>query len=254
VPARNGYNVALRSLHGWILSKHTEQERMGWNIVFTGKSLNYIENSVLINLHTIMKGYKVYNPNIPRIDFAIDVFNSGVKPEHYATLHAKGKCSNKRSKGLFIKSTNDIGSTFYLGSLKKRKKLLRIYDKGAEQGVNKDWLRIELQLSNGLGTPYYNEYIDNNWQLFDFAKSAIKGYCDFPNDELWNYIFTSNELIINDERKVGDGREKWLLDTVAGSLAEHCIENEGFRAKFFKRFQFELSKEEETYGNLDVLI
>lgn len=227
---------------------------MGWNIVYSGKSLNHIAKSELISLNTIMKGYKMYNPNIPRIDFAIDVFNSGIKPEHYATLHTNGECSNKRSKGLFIKATNDVGSTFYLGSLKKRKKLLRIYDKGAEQGINKDWLRIELQLSNGLGTPYYNEYIENEWDLFEFAKSAIKGYCDFPNDDLWSYIFTTENLIINEVKKSNDGREKWLLDTVAGSLAEHCIENEGFRAKFFKKFQFELAKEEEKYGDFDVNI
>ena len=96
-------------------------------------------------LHYLMRGAK-----LSRLDVCFDLQNSEIDI-HSLYRDAKEGNVHTRSKSIGFVESAKIGrekgsQTLYIGSQKKRKKLLRVYDKGEQLGLGIDLKRFELEM------------------------------------------------------------------------------------------------------------
>lgn len=93
---------------------------------------------------------------ITRLDLAMDLSETGGRPSELYKLHKEGKISTvAKDVTVYQKSEKKgkvSGETVYFGSRKtKGGRLLRIYDKAAELGLEADLIRVELELKDKWG-------------------------------------------------------------------------------------------------------
>jgi len=91
--------------------------------------------------------------NISRVDISLDIKNYISFDKVLREVKA-GKMVSKSKKVRIVQGFENVkdglvgnGGTIYVGS-GKSDRMVRIYDKGAEQGVEGDWVRFEMQLRN----------------------------------------------------------------------------------------------------------
>lgn len=244
VGASNGYRLAVQYECGVKVMINLDRPDMGVHVIMTGKTIAQIYDRYGLTGFDLIQWYKGDHIHFSRIDIALDAYNFGVDAIHYNNLYVDGKCTNKRSKCTFIRSNSDDGDTLYIGSLKSRRKLLRIYDKDKETGEHKDWLRFELQLSAGYGNTFASHLSDKIVENRKLAKAVIRGWCDFTDDPTYNSIFSEDALVLHVEEKGDTQTEKWLLTIVAKSLAKVSSQNPTFIGKFMAVYRNFLKSED----------
>lgn len=88
-----------------------------------------------------------------RLDIAVDIYDTAARPKEIYDLWKTGNITTPaREVTIFQKASSGgkiSGETVYIGSRKsKGGRLLRVYDKGAELGVNEDIIRVEMELKD----------------------------------------------------------------------------------------------------------
>lgn len=110
----------------------------GVRLTLSGSTLTKMEQKpedILTKL--IDEGWK-----ITRLDVALDVFGSGLKPHHIMKQWIEANIGLGHRSYSYHESAT--GSTFGVGS-RQSPVYGRCYDKGGEQGTHNDWLRFELE-------------------------------------------------------------------------------------------------------------
>jgi len=236
---QNGYDMAFFYDCGAKIMASSTRPDMGVHIIFSGETLRKIEQRHGYDGFQIIEWYKGRNINYSRVDACVDAIGFDASAEHYNDLYLDGQCTNKRTPVVFIKNHKGQGDTLYIGSLKSRRKLLRIYDKGKQTGLHEDWTRFEIQFSRG----YANTFIQNLSSKIDgnisAVRSSIKGWADFPEDDTFQAIFTDNAVKIMHTDKSDSDTENWLLSTVAKTLAKTCLTDDLFLHRFMEAFRDE---------------
>jgi hypothetical protein len=136
------------------------------------------------------------------------------------------------------------GDTFYLGS-RSSEKMVRVYDKGKEQGVPQDWLRIEMEFkgesaSRAADAAQYNvsNLIAPLAKFFDVAGNSLL-------DAIW--------MVAPDDAadgywplKEAPPRERWFYTDVLSALRKWAGEDINAALEFLLRAHDEavLSAEE----------
>lgn len=146
---------------------------------------NYIED--YSRLHALFSKILGDGGNISRIDVAVDVTEELPFKTVEDSIGAGEMVSKARKVKIVESLANDsgkllgLGKTIYLGSSKSNK-MLRIYDKGKEQGTTKDWVRFELQLRNEDAYAYVRHIVNSDKMcVVDNAVSLVVSYVDFRN-------------------------------------------------------------------------
>lgn len=123
--------------------------RMGLNFIVPSHSLDLFFDLFDVNRSDVSGMIKIlYNRScqLSRIDLCYDDYDKKYRPLDYARFWFDDRIKS-HFQTMDIKGTGkDIGNTFYLGSLKKRTKVLRIYDKDYESNGEKDCVRYEFEL------------------------------------------------------------------------------------------------------------
>jgi hypothetical protein len=115
-----------------------------------------------------------------RVDVALDVFDMNVKAGEIEQLFNEGKVTTRAKQGTLIRhDQNRKGEGYYIGSLTKRKKLLRCYDKGAQTKSATDWFRFELQASD-TAAPSVMEQLYTRGDNPDILIGLITGFARIP--------------------------------------------------------------------------
>lgn len=131
---RNGYSEGLRHDSGAIIL-WDGMEGMGVHVDLPGDSLAFFQE----NLPAILEAYEF---KASRLDIATDIDDMSV-----ADVLAAGDIVVTRARGrVLVSDLVSGGQTLYIGSLKGGRKLIRLYDKGIEQGSDSKRLRVEVQL------------------------------------------------------------------------------------------------------------
>lgn len=246
IKAKNGYNVAYRFDCGAEIMINDHRHDMGIHIIMSGETLRNIQDKYSLDGFDIINWYYSDYTNYTRIDLALDAFNFNATAEHFNNLVVNKKCSNKRASKLFIKNHNGKGDTLYIGSLKKRKRLLRIYDKGKQTGEHDDWLRFEIQMSSGYGNVAYRHLSNKMEAKTEAIQEVIKSWADFPDDSLWREIFTCENVSLDSPMTSDTATETWLLETVAKSLAKASLDKPEIVSKFVDNYlRFKKNLEDE---------
>jgi len=196
------------------------------HIIYSGDTLRNV--SEIMSIQQLVQWHSDLGHRVSRIDTAIDVFETGLKITDFAKLWAKGNVKTRAKSAILISDPkNETGDTFYVGSLKKRRKLLRIYDKAKEQKVDKDWVRFEMQWGSGAARTA-SKQISETTRLATTIKSQMRGYCDFRH-KIWSRVFSGIEPmpVRHDVPSGVSNTLKWLYETVLPAMVKQEIETPG---------------------------
>ena len=233
--AYNGYTSAMKSETGILLMSNDERPDMGIHCVMSGSCLS-ANNEMNVSQHDVLSWIMNGGHSVSRIDFAIDAKNSGLTPKRVARDIVAKKHVTKARTAPYINDGIREGSTQYVGSLRNRTKLLRVYDKAADLGLDQDWLRIELEL-HGLSANKAAKLQHDRENDGSVAASLVKGYFDIPSNRKWQNIINSDAIKIDVPAKEAGNTELWLLNVVAPCLARQLDLDESFMFKFMRQVE-----------------
>lgn len=221
---RLGYKVAHVFQNG--ITHLWSDDRPEIHVIYSGETLKTI--SEIMSIRELVQWHEDLGHRVSRIDTAVDVFDSNLLVTAFSNLWKKGNVKTRAKSAILISDPrNETGDTFYVGSLKKRRKLLRIYDKGKEQQVNEDWIRFEMQWGSGAARTAAKQ-ISECESLSTVIKSQMIGYCDF-NNEVWREVFAkTTPLKVSHDLPHGlSNRERWLYNVVLPALTQQEKETPG---------------------------
>ena len=210
--ANRFYDVAITFKQSNItLSGSFAIEKQGFMVVATGRSFSDNEEAVLWLEQAINGGWKP-----TRIDLALDLFDSGISVDDVAVSYNYQHHLNMQKKTQFIHSSH--GDSFYIGS-RHSEKMLRVYDKGGEQGLDVDWVRYEMELKGEAATGVVPHILRN------FKQTAMLhvAMLSIPDSDIGTILenFAQGEKIkLVKSPSTKEGREKWLFTVVAPVLAK----------------------------------
>lgn len=151
--------------------------------------------------------------HVTRIDIAIDLFNTGIKPEFVHHLYSMYHPRAPRNTSLIV---GQGGSTFYLGS-RQSESMMRIYDKGAEQKVERDWLRIESEYKGAKAIQAANMALRNIYEIVADMRRMI----DLPMyslDILLEMLHDEEVGKLKGRVALRADREAWLMTQVMSAV------------------------------------
>jgi hypothetical protein len=211
-PGRNGYMYRLVSAdrEGLEVQMCDGSDRQGVHVVWTGRALSDV------NLEDRLKFANLSTGKVTRLDIALDVAEKLDFRAFYEAGKA-GKLSKKAKACKIIEQ--DEGCTVYIGS-RTSGKMLRVYDKQAEQGTREEWTRLELECKgdDAQAISFYlcNEGLHN-------IPAIIRAFCDWPGDERWAAIFDAIPKIGVPKREKVTDRDKWLREQVMPVLRAETL-------------------------------
>jgi hypothetical protein len=225
-----GYTVAIEFEDGRIELLHPDRPEMGVHVEYSGSALETIEGEYGVPKIDVLRlgGDAI---KTARLDIAIDVIDGGLKVSDLVVAMYYDKLNSNAKKVFEIKSIGEPGHTLYIGAPSSQARL-RIYDKAAEQGVPGDWLRIELQLRSKKARDARQVLLDAHIPAATVT-GIINGFARFDLPK-WREIMGSDIQPASPADTAEHGTEKWLLTTVAKTLAR-VVSKEG-GDDFLRRF------------------
>lgn len=185
----------------------------GKYVVFGGSVLPTLQE----NQEQFLQWVSSNETKVTRIDFCVDVTHSKRFNPKSVVSHLRAKKVKTHAQSI-PKYSDDWqgGFTQYIGK-KTSETYTRIYDKAVEQGVEYPWTRIE--------TVYQGERAEAALSAYLLHKSTIpliRSHVDFPEWKEWGRIMRANKSKLLFEKRESNTR-RWLLDSVAGSIAKELL-------------------------------
>lgn len=217
---RNGYALARQYMNGVIEYSQPANKNMGTHIVYSGKALRTIVSMEIAPVK-VLTLHAENGHMFSRLDIAIDFVDMNLDIGKLADDFSARRVNTRvRSKPTIISKGDGVIETLYIGSKKKRSKLLRIYDKAREQGRDgEDWKRVELEL-RGKNATRGAQYIAESEEPLSAMVALVRGFCDFTHDEVWNSVMDSEPVYMPTTELSDGATKKWLLEVCATSLAK----------------------------------
>jgi len=203
---------------------------MGRHVIFSGSCCDTIGENLNECLSFIKEGQ--YKPT--RLDLAIDVFNTNLSLKHMQSLVERREFNSHAQVAPYHKDLLGKGETVQLGKAGSGS-FLRVYDKAAEQKLETSWIRIEISY----GARKAKNALETYLQTKDI-RGMVRGFVDFPTWRKWNCILSNAPIAVRYETKQTNTR-KWLLESVAKSIAKEMLFDDGmqFRNKLLEQINLE---------------
>lgn len=215
---KNRYNQGSKHESGTIALKHSERPDMGTHVIYNGKTIQRILKMYDISAFDILTYHIGQGHNIARIDLAIDFKDTGVLVGDFVGAWKLGYIETRLRKANIVKSLDNEGYTLYIGSQVRRKKLVKIYNKGVESGAGGDWVRCEVQLM-GKPATQVSKLITTDNDITTVILRAIKDVVNCPTIPVWRDAFSGREPIkLQSESDIAGNTRKWLETQVFVAL------------------------------------
>lgn len=224
-----GYSVQVVYDDGRIELSNPSRPDMGHHIIYSGSCLRNMEQTYGMDAEQIVRFHYQQGHKFTRLDIAIDV-NEGFTAREAIERYEKNQALSKLRKANKIQAINGRGDTLYLGR-RGGDRMVRIYDKAAEQNQEGKWTRIEIE-TRAFGAKAVLDYLMSAKNAKKAIYATIKGIVDYPQWKDWNEAMTGDAMVLKLDRKVTSATEEWLLQKVAPSLAKFAIDHEGFLDNF----------------------
>lgn len=208
---------------------HTRME-MGRHIIFSGSCCDIIGASLRECLqYAQSKSFK-----ITRLDLAADIRNTNLSIKHGISLVERGEVKTHAQKAPTIRDAMGKGLTLQIG-VKGSAQFVRIYDKAAEMGTDGTWIRIETSYGSRKAKKALETYL-----LGSSVRAMVGGYVAFPLWRKWNKLMEGRAVSVKYESADTNTR-KWLLGTVAKSIAKEMLFDDGeeFRERMIQQINWE---------------
>lgn len=218
---------------------HTRME-MGRHIIFSGSCCDTIGD----NLKECLQYAQSKSFKISRLDLALDIKNTNLSIRHGISLVERGKVVTHAKKSPVIHDAMGRGVTLQIG-VKGSAQFVRIYDKAAEMGTDGTWVRVETSYGKRKAQKALETYLRGSR-----VGALVRGFVDFPSWRKWNYCLQAVPVRVKYEKSDTNTR-KWLLQTVAKSIAKEMLFDDGedFKERMLQQINWEyraLLKENEV--------
>jgi len=171
-----------------------------------------------INTREVIKSVVDNGLNVTRIDVSIDIHDSECKVTQFYDEYRAGHTGRKYVTSLVEGTT---GATFYIGS-RTSEKMVRIYDKAAEQGKEGDWIRFELECKGDTARSAIKSLYRGDYGVFAGVIASIYSVPASALNRLFAGVIVEGE--IKPEKNIGDGLG-WWVKSVAPALSKLKREN-----------------------------
>jgi len=213
--------------------EHPEQGR---RVVLAGQSSAILQE----NQFAFLQWINTTERKATRIDYALDITHSRLTPQVVRRHLLNGEAVTHAKSLLRVGELINEGDTQYVGR-KSSETYTRIYDKGAEQKTDFQWLRVE--------TIYQGERARPSLETYCQCKSTrplIARHIDFPEWKDWIQIMSRNVVQFSVPPHETATRS-WLLGQVAQAMAKelHRDEDHIFWFDFQQAVQNELDRLED---------
>jgi len=142
IAPRFGYDYGHTYSTGVSTYFSSVRHEMGLHVVVPGSSLRLLERDGL-STKTLLQSVVAARAKVTRLDLAKDAINEGVRLENISLLAIEGKRTGSAQSISEITSSGG-GRTIYVGS-RSSDRFARMYDKAAQQGLDEDWKRLEIE-------------------------------------------------------------------------------------------------------------
>lgn len=232
----NGYNHGLKGLHYEEIRFNAPVDGMGVHVILPGNIVteSRVYNAIALGCRTSRLDLAV-DVHVPT-DFDIETF--------YTELCAKRYKSRMKDYSITKSKT---GSTVYVGSWKSDR-LLRLYDKGAEQGEQpRRWLRAEVKMKGARAHEVARQLVRGNDTVF-FASRIVSGcirWTDTELDRFWKQWTSEEGLTISTPRPERN-TSSWLLSVVPPLVAREMEKDENVLEQLLSRIERERERVREN--------
>jgi len=166
-----------------------------------------------------------YNARTSRVDFAIDVMGHVLKPSSLYEMTNTAKRRGRMPKH-HLHIEHDGSQTFYCGS-RESDKVLRIYNKAAEQKLTDGtlWTRIEMEFKGMLAHSVgWHASRDTQQAFYEMCTAYIANHfnCD---DDVYKLSISQKSAVLALPKPDERDTFKWLVKSVAPSIARLMMEN-----------------------------
>lgn len=253
IPAKamNGYSEAYKYPSGAIVMTNDDRPDMGVHITYSAQSIARVFELYKTPQQDLLE-YIMRHAKITRIDVCVDVSDVQIDILDLYLKAKQGFVKTRSNSFGFIESAKkgkEIGAqTMYVGSQKKRKKLLRVYDKGAQLGLESYLTRFELECRGEIG--HNAGTVLRGTKISDYGiviAGMIKAFADFTQTQVGEF-FNVDEIPVALPKYRKSDTAQWLLSTVAKTLAkETWLDNDLFPlfVQAFKEYYQEIASEYE---------
>jgi len=218
-----GYNNALQNKQGCKVSWHNRREDMGVHVQYSGNCLNQYRASGATS-KMIAEHHLASRDRCTRIDLALDVRNEKLVIGKLARIVKFGNAKIKFKSYSHILS-QDNGETLYLGS-RQSEQYIRIYNKAAQQEIEGDWIRIELELKGSraheVGAQIAMKSEDD---MGETTRGLIKHLADF-DEAVWQRVVGDMAVSIAKAQVNEPDTKGWLLGSVAPAMGRYIRETD----------------------------
>lgn len=175
-----GYDAGCKIGHASVYW-HTRLQSQKILVVLSGHALSSLAKSGQ-SQEWLLANTLVNAANITRVDFAVDLYNTGADPNDLVDMIGTKRVTTKARHMMHVNGY-DMGDgrmsqspTVYIGHSSSDRQL-RVYNKGHEQGLEIDWIRIELVTRKPLALPLVQAMVRTTIQ--SAGRTAIRGFADF---------------------------------------------------------------------------
>lgn len=170
--------------------------------------------------------------SVSRIDIASDCKGQSEASDVYGAHISKSMITRAQKVNMVIGTE---GNTVYVGS-RTSERFLRVYDKAAQMGLKgENWTRIEMECK-GERAKWIASYVQDAG--VDCIGGLIRDFVSCPMVDWYEDALTRVGVDIGppQPKKMTDTR-KWLMTTVAKTLAKETRDDAGFLIDFLRHVQ-----------------
>jgi hypothetical protein len=230
----NGYKYAVNHPVGY--TGMAGRADMGTHIIFPGNALQGGRVGAL-KTEGLFWSLFAKNARFTRIDLAIDAVDSRLSLDDLPAAYAMGEVTGAPRKWSFIHN-NQGGRTLCIGS-RTSERYMRVYDKASEQRSQDiapptdDWIRIELE-TKGEKAHHVGYFLNSSRDPALVARSEIQAFLDFPDNPQWQSVMAGATGTVTQSHRKLTQTQRWLLGTVATSLAAQIQADPTFLRRFIR--------------------
>ena len=250
VRGNNGYTQAKQYPSGALEMINHQHESMGVHVVYSAQAIAYACENFGCEQWEILD-YLSQSAKISRLDIALDVHNVEIDIRQLHADALSGKIKT-RVKTLDYVERAEIGQekgarTLYFGSMTKRKKLLRVYDKGMQLNLDNYLTRFELETHGLIASNATKTLLSDIENMAQTIRAMISGYVNM-RDSLPDEIFTNDDIKIALPKYKKSNTAEWLIGTVAKTLANEVYSDRSVFDEFISMFQYHLNEKINSEG------
>ena len=227
-----GYTNGVKFLDGRIELVNPSQPKMRIHVQYSGSALSYGYENYNLNPFEII-ALEPANMRVRRIDVALDIKPGSIDIAALAKMTEEKHYISKATKSLYFRTLQEKGETLYVGAPTSNIRL-RIYDKAAEQGLDGDWTRIELQVRGNQAHALRNAIAAPGGGAAMIAPT-IRAFCDYPESREYQQVIGNKSSELSPPQTSQTDTRAWLLTTVITALSREIARDE--TGKFTTKWQ-----------------